>query len=229
MIGETDQRLITWLKTIIGSAEVSLALPLDIPTGEGISLYLLSFANHPALRTSKRPPLQILLRYLVTSWSTSPEIAHDLLGQVIFSALQEAEFVVDLDSLSAETWTALKLIPRPSFILSLPLRQERPEPKSQYVRVPLITRIGPTVSLAGRVLGPDDTPIVGALVELPSMQVSHYTDVNGEFLFTALPSEPRTMMLRVRAKGQTFSVSVDQPYDANKPMVIRFDPFGQSS
>jgi hypothetical protein len=201
-----------------------LTLPADTQTGEGIGLYLLSFASSPPPRTAERPPLQFLLRYLITSWADTPQKAHDLLGQLIFAAMQNADFTVDLDPLPAETWLALKLIPRPSFILSIPIRQDRPKPKAEYVRGPLSVKSEPMAPFVGKVVGPGGIPISGARVEVPSLQLFNYTDANGQFQFAGLPAQQAKKELRILAKGRQMDVTVDQPADTNQTVVIQFDP-----
>ena len=222
MLDLTDERLSTWIGATVENATVTLALPVDAPapTGEGVSLYLLSFANCPPPRTNERPPLQILLRYLVTTWATTPQKAHQLLGDLAFAAMGVSEFSIDLDPLPAETWLALKLVPRPAFMLSLPVRQERPKARVEYVRSALSVKTEPMSQLIGRVVGPGDLPIVGARVEITGLQLFNYTDANGQFRFLGLPGMSGKRDIRILAKGRQFDVTVD----ASKPVVIQFEP-----
>ncbi|HEY3288794.1 MAG TPA: carboxypeptidase regulatory-like domain-containing protein [Anaerolineae bacterium] len=224
MLDLTDERLSQWVGTAVGNVNVSLALPTESPSGEGVSLYLLSFANCPPPRTSDRPPLQILLRYLVTAWAATQQKSHQLLGDLAFAAMGTAEFTVDLDPPPPELWLALRLTPRPSFLLSLPVRQERPKAKVDYVRSALVVKAEPMTQLVGRLVGPGEQPVAGARVEIPSLQMFNYTDSNGQFRFMGLPGASAKRELRVMAKGRQFDVTVDSPTDANKPVVIQFDP-----
>ena len=224
MLDLTDERLSTWIGTTVGNATVTLTLPAEAPSGEGVNLYLLSFANCPPARTNERPPLQIMLRYLITTWAATPQKAHQMLGDLAFAAMSTSEFTVDLDPLSAELWLALKLTPRPAFIFSLPVRQERPKARVDYVRSALTVKAEPMSQLVGRVIGPGDLPIVGARVEIPNLQLFNYTDVNGQFRFLGLPGTGGKRELRIQAKGRQFDVTVDAPSDAAKPIVIQFDP-----
>lgn len=224
MLDLTDERLSKWIGTAVGNVNVSLALPTESPAGEGVSLYLLSFANCPPPRTSERPPLQILLRYLVTAWAATQQKSHQLLGDLAFAAMATAEFTVDLDPQPPDMWLALKLTPRPAFILSLPVRQERQKARVEYVRSALIVKAEPMTQLVGRVVGPGELPIAGARVEIPSLQLFNYTDANGQFRFLGLPGASAKRELRVMAKGRQFDVTVDSPSDTTRPVVIQFDP-----
>ncbi len=224
MIDRIDERVSSWITNVVGNIPVTLTLPGDSPTGEGVSLYLLAFADSPPPRTASRPPLQFRLRYLITSWADTPQKAHLLLGQLIFAAMQTADFSVELDPLPAGTWLALRLVPRPSFVLSVPIRQDRPAPKVGYVREPLSLSTEPMTPFVGRLVGPGGIPVSGARVELPGLQLYSYTDANGQFTFTALPAQPLKRELRILAKGRQLTVTVDQPPDSSQAVVIQFDP-----
>lgn len=217
MIDHVDQMLKDWFQMLAHDLPVSLEVPkgpIDRPT---ISLYLLELASAPPPRGNRRVPLQILLRYLVTTWAPDPAEAHRLLGELVFAALGQTqmEMEVDLNPLPTSTWNSLSLPPRPSFVLRVPLRHERPEKEAPPVRFPLITRAAPAMTLMGRVLGPGDVPLSGAFVELPLMDLVTQTDPRGRFLFSNVPTEPRAKQLRVRAKGMTHSFLAEPDIETN--------------
>lgn len=225
MIEEVDQRLKDWAGTVIKDTPVSLAAPSASDTGRGVGLYLMDLAHAPPPRTVKRPPLRISLRYLVTTWAEQPEEAHGLLGQLVFAAMDSAEFEVDLDLVPVSVWRAFGVAPRPSFVLRVPLQRERPEPEVKLVRGPLEVETSPVQSLQGVVLGPQEVPLVGARVELPALRLSTRTDSKGRFHFSTVPAGPSAKLLRITAKGRELSVKTEG--DAGRePMVIQFDPTG---
>src|SRR5689334_7300174 len=156
MIEQIDAHLSEWVQSVVDKVDISLAAPKPNQTGRGIGLYLLELNNKPVPRSNTRPPLQIELHYLVTAWANDPEDAHALLGQLVFAAMASTEFEVDLTPLPAATWAAFGVIPQPSFILVMPLRQERPEPDTKLVLKPLVIQASPIISFAGVVLGPGD-------------------------------------------------------------------------
>lgn len=220
MIDETDRRLTTWIGGILDQANVSLAPPEATESGKGVGLYLLELLHSQPQRATRRPPHLMTLRYLVTTHAPKPEEAHKMLGDLVIAALENTEFEVEQEPLPASLWTALGVAPRPSFVLRVPLRHERPEKLAPMVRQPLIVKQLPLRGFAGRVLGPDNIPIVNARVELPALDLYTSTDSKGRFHFAAIPDAPGSRLLRVRAKGQEFSINTEQAEADNEPLVI---------
>lgn len=220
MIDETDRRLTTWIGGILDQANVSLAPPAATESGKGVGLYLLELLQSQPPRGTRRPPLLMTLRYLVTTHAPKPEDAHQMLGALVVAALQDPEFEVEQEPLPVALWSALGVGPRPSFVLRVPLRVDRPEKLAPLVRQPLIVKQLPLRGFAGRVLGPDDIPIMNARVELPALDLFTSTDSKGRFHFAAIPDAPGSRQLRVRAKGQEFSINTEQAEADNEPLVI---------
>jgi hypothetical protein len=223
MIDQIDEQLREWVQKTLGVSP-SLAPPSDAPSDDEINLYLLELAERPPARGARRPPLQLTLRYLVTAWASQTEEAHRLLGELAFAAMEHPDFEVKLNPIPAKTWEALGVIPRPSFILQVPLRKEQPAPPTQYVREPLVVQATPVTSLGGTILGPDDVPIARAVVEIPSLQLSTRTDTHGRFTFANVPADPLPKKLLVKAKGRTLQVTTQQ-FTPDEPLVIRFNLF----
>lgn len=224
MIDAADARLKDWVKTVAGAVDVTLGPPKDVKAGRAVNLYLLEMLQAPQPRGPKRPPLEITLRYLVTSWADSPEEAHRILGTLVFAAMEEADFEVESERVAGDTWMALGLPPRASFVLRLPVRKERPEAPVKLVRRAAVVSAVGTSTLFGVVVSPEDTPIVEALVEIPALQLLATTDREGRFHFATVPSEPRKKVLRIRARGRQFNVTSEQPTSPADPLVIRFNP-----
>lgn len=168
--------------------------------------------------------MQISLRYLVTTWAKNPETAHRWLGRLVFAAMENSEYEVELDPLPYEVWLALGAAPRPAFILKVRIRLERPEPTVPLVRAPLNVQSSPITHLVGRVLGPDNFPIAGARVEILSLQQVEHTDSKGWFRFGAVPSGFRPASLKLTAKGRQFDVALLHADASDKSLLIRFDP-----
>jgi uncharacterized protein DUF4255 len=222
LIESTDRHLTQWIATVLEGTDVSLAAPSDSAPGQGISLYLMELRNAPASRGAKTPPLQISLGYLVTAWSPDPEEAHRLLGTLVFAALDNSELEVDLAPPSPGLWSAFGVVPRPSFLLHVPLRQARPEIKAKPVLQPLVLQKAGIRRLDGLLLGPHDIPLADAQVELPALQLAVRTDSKGRFSFSTVPAEPPPGRFRVLAKGVELSISLSAVPDPGKPLVIRF-------
>ena len=224
MIEKIDGRLTAWVKSILDDINVTLSPPSAAPQGEGVNLYLLELVDAPPMRGGpKRPPLQLGLRYLVTTRAKEPEAAHQALGKLVLAAMEQAEFEVELNPVPTAVWTAFEMPPQPSFILRALLQVRRPEPDVPVVRKPVSVSGSPMTQLNGLVLGPSDVPLARARVELPMLQLSTQTDNKGRFRFTAVPAEPTTKQLRIKAKGKVLDTTVDQVGDETDALTIYFN------
>jgi hypothetical protein len=224
MAEEFDERMKSWVTSEIQGVEVSLAAPKGQQTGRGVGMYLLELMQSPPPSTNKRPPLQLILRYLITAWSDKPEDAHQILVQLIFAAMENKDFQVELDSIPMTVWTALGVAPQPSFVLNVPLRRERSEPETILVREPLKVQTSPLMSFHGLLLGPGDIPLSDCRVEVPSLRLSTSTDRKGRFYFPGMPAVG-TKKLLIKAKGHELPIdSEDNHPDSGTPLVIHFSP-----
>jgi len=224
MIDEVDRRLTAWVKSVVEGVDVRLAAPGTSPEKRGIGLFLMEVVVMPPASTTKLPPLQVALRFMVTSWSDDPEDAHRMLGELIFAAMENSEFEVELTPVAVDVWRALGVPPRPSFVLRVPLQRARHMPKAKPVTAFPVVKTLAVVNLHGVVRGPNDMPLADAEVQVPALRLTARTDYKGRFHFAGVPGEGQTKTLRVRAKGQEVSLTTDQNYpDASKPLLIRFD------
>jgi hypothetical protein len=224
MVNEFDERLKNWILSVVSGAEVSLAAPNGQKPGSGVGMYLLEVMQSPPASTINRPPLQLSLRYLITTWSDKPEDAHQALVRLVFAALENTDFQVDLDPIPLTVWTAFGVPPRPHFILRMPLRQERPEPVTQLVRQPLKLKGSSMLGFYGQLLGPEDVPLAGCRVEIPDLRVSTRTDYKGMFFFAGVPAD-RTKHFLITAKGRQLQIDSQENHpDSSAPFVVNFSP-----
>jgi hypothetical protein len=221
MIEEVDQRLKAWVGEVTGDVPVSFAAPARNTGVHGISLYLLELGAAPPARSVRRVPLQFSVCYLITVSAETPERAHQLLGELVFAALENPDFEAELTSIPLELWTCLGVPPQPAFRVRLPVRRVRPEPPLRRVRFPLFTQMSPNEALLGRVLGPGDVPLPGALVALPSLKLSTRTDARGSFRFPFVPSLESVGRLEVHAKGEVLQVGAEALTSEAGQLVIR--------
>jgi hypothetical protein len=222
VIDQTDGRLRDWVEEVDPDADVSLEPPSGDRPGRGVGLYLLGIGERPPPRGADRPPLQLWLRYLVTTWAEQPEEAHRLLLDLVFAAMEGSDMEVDLRDEPPDLWAALGAAPQPSFVLRLPVRRERPVAPAPPVLWPLRIEGASPITLEGFVIGPREIPIVGASVGIPAIQQETTTDRRGRFRFPRVPGPPVRTELVIRAKGR--SVSVTAKPEPGKPIVIPFDP-----
>jgi hypothetical protein len=61
---------------------------------------------------------------------------------------------------------------------------------------------------------------MNARVELPALELFTTTDSKGRFHFSSVPAMPGARLLRVRAKGQEFSINTEQAGSEEDPLVI---------
>jgi len=224
MIEDVDQRLIEWLGSVLAEdIEVSLLPPTDSGDKKIVGLYLKDILSSAPTRGNRRPPLQVLLRYLVTAWAQNPAEAHNILGQLLFAAMEHPEYEVELEPVPAEVWKAFGTIPMPSFTLRLPLRFERPEEGVKMIRSPIEVQQSPIVSRQGTVMGPDETPLANARVELSSHNLVARTDSKGLFIFPAVPAQPALKKVRILARGRELFKEVDFTKSKQEPLIIHFD------
>jgi len=218
-----DAGLKEWIGSVIEGAELSFAAPDAKKTGRGVGIYLLELVQSRPPSTTRRPPLQLALRYLITAWSDGPEDAHQILVTLMLAAMENKEFEVELEPIPLSVWTAFGMPPRPSFILRVPLRQERPQPQTKMVRE-LKIRSTPITGFHGLLLGPGDTPLSDCRIEFPALNLSTRTDYKGRFQFPNVPAEGSKHFV-VKAKGFELPVSSEQNYpDSKTPLVIHFSP-----
>ncbi len=223
MIDQTDAQLRDWLTSILTGATVSFAPPADAQTGRGVNLYLLDLLPMPPGGASRRLPLQLTLRYLVTTWAEESEEAHRMLGDLVLAAMQNSELEVELNPIPLPAWQVFGIKPRPCFALRVPLHLERPAPPTKLVRKPLVVKTTLLTSLQGLVLTPDNVPLAGAQVGIPSLGLAARADADGRFSFPAIPIEPHVKQLSVVAKGREQQFDIEQPSSEHELLVIHFD------
>ena len=223
MIEAVDQLLTRWAQPIFPDARVSLLPPGRLEGEPGIGLYLTDLIQAPARHDTRAVPLQLTLRYLVTTWHEDPETAHALLGRLLSAASDSNEFSVELHPVPSDVWRAFGVPPQPAFSLKVPLRIERPEPRARPVlrTVEVVnSRLG---ALSGLLLGPSDVPIANARIELVGCDAKAKTDSKGRFRLDAIPLERQPRRMRIFAKGRTLMVDTTAQQDASQPVIIRLD------
>jgi hypothetical protein len=177
----------------------------------------------PPVRLPPSTTLCLELHYLITTFADTPEEAHLLLGHLAVAPLEQADWVRDFERIPVATWAAFGVAPQPAFVLRVPVSQERVEPVARVLK-PLEVEVDPNVtSFRGVLLGPGNQPIVYASLELTDLQLTTQTDVEGRFAFPAVPSQPRTRHLRIRAKGRVFDRDVEHPLQDDHEIVIHLD------
>jgi hypothetical protein len=140
----------------------------------------------------------------------------------VFAAMDRPDNEVELDPLPADLWLALGVVPRPAFVLRVPLRLARPEPTAGIVLHPIVINEAPLRSLSVRVLGPGDIPLAGARLELPSLGMAVRSDHRGHFTFPPIPIDPLPPELVISARGRVLRVAPAKHLAPDHTLTITF-------
>lgn len=223
MLVTANQRLETWIRTVLTGPAVSFEPPRDTADEGAIWIHLLDLLPSPATSPSPRPSLCLSVRYLLTAWGQSPEAEHQLLGELVVAAMQCTEFDVEFQPVDMAFWQAFALPPRPGFTVRLRIEIERPRPAIPLIRTRARVRETGVTSLSGQVLGTGSVPLSGAEVSVPSLRLTTRTDHRGGFRFTSVPTGLASGSLRVRARGFERTVPLAGSAGRAAPLVIHFD------
>lgn len=222
MIERVDEELMEWVGGLLGDIEISLGAPEERSTA-GVGIYLIDLLPSSPAHLTRRAPLQVMLRYLFTTWAEKPLDAHRMLGTLLFAALSHPGFEVELEEVQAQVWQAFGVRPRPSFRIRIPLRVEREDLTSRRVGGPVELRRAPLSPLRGVVMGPAGVPVANARVVLPSCGLSAVTDPRGRFAFDAVPALSPAMQVRVLARGREMARALEPEEIQEGELIIHFD------
>jgi hypothetical protein len=225
VIEAVDGKVVAWVQGAVAPTPVTLAAPSDDNATEGIRVYLMELVRKPSVRSGPaKPPLEISLRYLVTSHAREVTEAHRRLWDLMVRAVaksEEGDWEVEPDPIPLEAWQAFGVAPCPSFVLTVPARHEWERPVPQLVREAPVVETSPACSLEGYVLGPRDIPLAGASVVLPSLGLSTVAGTGGRFRFASVPAGRRfPAELFIEARGRRLTVPLDREA-AGEPLQIR--------
>ncbi|HLM00480.1 MAG TPA: hypothetical protein VK400_05460, partial [Pyrinomonadaceae bacterium] len=154
MFDRIDKHLEIWAREVFKgrNLEISFAAPAaaaGAAENPSVYLYLLDVIPAPPGRGMRLPPVQITLRYLVAPQAKTPGEAHELLGNLIVAAMENAAFEVEKEPLPLDVWRSFGIAPRPAFILRVPFKHERKEQIAPPVREPVTLKQAILESLQG--------------------------------------------------------------------------------
>lgn len=221
MIHAIDQELSQWVATVWEDCDFSLDAPSE---GEqpAINIYLMDLLPASRSTQGRRMPLQVNLRYLVSVADATIAQAHEALGQLVFAAMENDRFEVELGPVPAQLWRSFNVPPRPAFWLRVPMIMQRPEPVIGLITQPVRVGVEHARALRGVVTNQNAKLLPGVLVELPELQVSTRTDRRGRFEFGALPAEPVSKALRLSFKGISQTLAVEHRVDDIQTCIFQF-------
>lgn len=151
--------------------------------GPTVGLSLLSAVPVMVPRQSRElPPVRLVVRLAVAVRAPTRPEADAVLLALAFSA---AEF--GSPEIEAPTVADPPLVEQPPvLVVRIILERPRAGKTAPLVRAPLVTQWSVGTSIRGRVLGPHDTPVAGALVEVAGSSVAEYSNHRGEFSLPAV-------------------------------------------
>ena len=119
-IEDTSNRLKRWVDETVGDQLAVLGPPQAgerRTKGRGVALYLFDIAPSAPPEGGRPQRVEADVRYLITAWAAEPLEAHTLLSQLLFAALQNAEFEVALQPPPIDVWRGFGIPPQPAFLV----------------------------------------------------------------------------------------------------------------
>jgi Carboxypeptidase regulatory-like domain/Pvc16 N-terminal domain len=220
LIEQATGRLQSWIEASLGSTAIVLRPPASEQEGEGVSLYLFELRPEPVARSTKLNRVEVSLRYLITAWGDSSK-AHEFLDKLLVALTDHSDFQIEREPVPLEFWNALKVRPQPALVVRCKSSYDIPQRPPKLVRKVVMDTVE-AASLTGVLLGPDNIPIAGALVEFPSLQANTKTDESGRFTFPLVPANG-TGTLKIFAKGQELIVDLARAKQQTKPLSIQLN------
>lgn len=210
-----------WVHAAAADAAWTLTMPSDKTpaSATSISTYLLETMPAPTASTSRRPSIKWTLRFLVTAWAADPAAALSLLLNLALTASAQTTWQVEPTPPPAETWNAFNLVPRPSFVLRMPVELVQPTiaaPSAKSISI----NGDQILPLHGFLLGPGDVPLANGVIQVPALHLRTVTDYRGEFSLAGVPGTAQTT-LHISARGASLDVICRAIDHVTSPLILR--------
>ena len=215
-VDDVTRSVMSWVADALPKTPVEVRSIGDSATGNGAVIRLLD-VTPLSLPRAERAPLLLRLDYLVSVHLDNPLAEHRAIGELIFSALGFPELVVGTAAELAAIRGRLNLPAGPSVLVSKRLPRERAEQPRPMVRHAPSVHAEPVAALEGVVIGPNDFPVADAVVEIPMLNLSALTNLQGRFRFAAAPSSAAP--IRLTARKRQARIEVEAP--PGHPLTIR--------
>ncbi len=225
-LADNHQRLRSWVLDTLGDVEMTFGAPSSkVEERPLVFLYALGLEElvYRHGTTGGRAPQGFRFRFLITTGAPSPQKAQELLGELVFTAMDEADFDIELSGSDSCLWQLLGIPPRPAFFLFVSVQRPMEEVVLPKVQEPPRLESSVSVPLVGRVVGPGDIPLMRARVELPTLDQATYTDADGRFRFPAVPKEPAVQEIKIHARGIVRTLALERPADPKEPVLVYFE------
>jgi hypothetical protein len=208
--------LADWARSILPEVP-ALARPLGThERTNGVDIRLIRVTPRPAARTSE-PPVILDLDYLITVQMADAAAEQNALVELMFAAVERHESEVVTDQGIAELCTSLGIPVAAGFVLRTPLIRVPVRHAAKRVRVPLVVHTAELGVIEGRVVGPQDTPIAGAVISASGLNNTARSGHDGRFRLVGMPGTDAGVALTARARG----AEADGVGVVGKPIVLR--------
>lgn len=215
MFQDRSEALVRWAGNALDGIQTRLGPPVTGRPGRGVSFQLLTVTPQPVPDAERHRRLCASLRYIATAWAPDDAVAHNLLGRLVFAAMQQKEFELEREPPSMVLWRSLGVPPQPGVLVTC--RASTPLPARRT-----IFATTPPSSLDGRVMGVDGRPVGEATVAVPRYDMYARTNEDGHFHLPALPSRERTTLV-VQSHGDQQMVDFVRSGGRAPGLVIQLD------
>jgi hypothetical protein len=199
--GTADQithALIDWIGVVLPGVNVSARSLAAHEREDGVDVRLAGLSPRAPPRVPA-PPSIVELEYLITLRMSDVFNEQRLLADLLLAAIDQPEYEIVTARSAAELCVTLGIPPATGFVLKTPLLRPRVVKRAPLVRFPLQVHTADLCVLEGKLLGPGDVPIAGAVISTND-RLSR-TDANGNFHIPGVPDDGKAVALHVRARG----------------------------
>jgi hypothetical protein len=196
-----------WLGELLPDVPVTLAVGADPAGFSGIAIRLLAIAPRVVPLNPGRRSAALALDYLVTVQLDDARAAHAAVSEIAFAVLDGGAYELVADRSAGEWCTALGMTPSPGLVLRTELRRDTRVPLAPLVREAPRPSLEPLVHARGRVVGPGNMPIAGALVTIAGTSRCSTTGPDGRFRFAIPAGQPATVTARARSREVSASLA----------------------
>lgn len=213
---EVTRDLIAWAETILPKTGITAKPASAREREKGVEIRLIGLGPRPAPRSSHRTTV-IDLDYLITVQMDDAFAEQSALAELLFAAADRSDFEILGGRTAAEICADLEIPIAAGFVLRATLTRVREAKPVPLVRHPLKVDTAELGVIEGTVLGPESTPIAGAVVTVPGVGLQARSDAHGHFRIAGAPRIPKGVKLNVKARG----VELDATGMPGQPVILR--------
>jgi len=204
---EASLALQEWLGLIAPGVPVGLATGPASDADHGIAIRLVEVAPRVVPLSPGHRSSAIALDYLVTVGIEDARLAHAALAEIAFAAQDSASYEIVTGRHVAELCATSGIALVPGLVLRTELRRDVPVRLAPLVREAPKPNLEPLVQARGRVVGPGNVPIAGALVTIAGSSRCCTTGPDGRFRFAIPAGQPATVTARARSREVSASLA----------------------